>query len=798
MLAPISWLREFTPYAGTARELGDKLTMLGLELEEIINPFADIAGIKVGYVLQCAPHPDSDHLHCCKVDLGNDEIVDIVCGAPNVADGQKVAVAPVGCKLPDGTVIKKAKLRGQPSFGMICSERELGLSEDHSGIMVLPDSVDVGQYLVDALGMDTEVLDLSITPNRADCLSILGIARETAMAFNLPLHMPELPLVPDRQLPAEAMPVSIDAPDLCWLYSGKVISDLEARPSPMRMRYRLIAVGVRPVSNIVDITNYIMFECGQPLHAFDMDKVKGGRIIVRRARPGEKIVTLDGKERLLSPDDLCIADVERAIGLAGVMGGLNSEISAETRNVFLESAVFLPSCVRKTSRRLGLTSEASYRFERGVDQRATIMSLNRACSLMASIGGGKPREGLAVAEPKPFQPRRVIYHPEKADKLLGVNIAPATQAFTLSALGCGIEGEEKKEWIVIQPSWRPDLTREADMVEEVGRVYGLDAIAPVLPPVQRALDDDLSPHTIFSFWRRIKSWGAGMGLNESVNYSFVGEKELDLFNMPQEGRIAILNPLSEEQNVMRMCLAPGLLRDLNNNLAYGAQGVKLFELANVFTQDKSSETSARENGRLGILLYGQRHKNHWPHQDEDFDYVDIKGLVENLLGFLHLPVAKFTQAAGHLYLEPAVDISIDGSHAGSAGRLRPDAAQKYNARKDVWLAELDLDLLRELHISGTIRFRPLPVYPAVKRDITVMTGVATRVDEIIEKIMLMKLPLLEGAELIDIFEPENTAERNLTFRLTFRHGQRTLKDAEVDKEREKVAEYLRKQLGARI
>ncbi|MBD5642209.1 MAG: phenylalanine--tRNA ligase subunit beta, partial [Desulfovibrio sp.] len=550
MLVPISWLREFTPYEGTVEALGDRLTMLGLELEEIINPFAGLGDIVVGFVAQCQAHPDSDHLHCCKVDIGQGALVDIVCGAPNVAQGQKVAVAPPGATLPDGTRIKPSRLRGQPSNGMICSERELGLSEDHSGILVLPESADVGHGLIQALELDTEVLDLSITPNRADCLSILGIARETAAACHLPLRVPELPLIPDHDSPEIEVPVSILAPDLCWLYSGRVITGASIGQAPMRMRYRLHAVGVRAISNIVDATNYVMLECGQPLHAFDLDKLEGRKIIVRQAGENERLTTLDGRERQLTGEDLCICDGERPIALAGVMGGLDSEITASSRNVFLESAVFQPRSIRRTSRRLGLQSEASFRYERGIDQTRSVWALDRACALMASISGGFVRRGFSIAEPRPFVPVRIDFAPRAADALLGVEIEPESQAGILSGLGCAVEKQNAQKWVVIQPSWRPDLTREADLIEEVGRVYGLDKIEPRLPEVVRSLKDSLNPGGPYEFGRLVRAWGAGLGLHEAINYSFVGDRDLDALNLAAEKRLAIFNPLSEDQNTL--------------------------------------------------------------------------------------------------------------------------------------------------------------------------------------------------------------------------------------------------------
>lgn len=802
MLLSLSWLREFTPYEGTAEALGDRLTMLGLELEDIRRPYDAISSIVVGRVVSCDNHPESDHLHVCKVDAGQGELLDIVCGAPNVAAGQKVPVALVGATMPDGMVIKKAKLRGAPSFGMICSERELGLTEDHNGIMVLPESFVVGKPLVDQLDLDREVLDISITPNRADCLSVLGLAREAALACSLPLSIPELPL--DLEAGPEVLvPIDIDDLEHCWLYSGRVIKGVKIGPSPMRLRHRLHSVGVRPISNIVDVTNYILFECGQPLHSFDMDKLEGGRIVVRRAQEGDTFTTLDGQERQLTAADLCIRDGARPVALAGVMGGLNSEISDASTNVFLESAVFKPATIRKTSRRLGLSSEASYRFERGIDQQRTVWALDRACAMMAAVSGGRVQRGLSINEPCPFKAANIDFRPERANALLGVNLTTEFDERVLTGMGCAVDkGESSPVWRVSQPSWRPDLTREADLIEEVGRVHGLDTIAPVLPPIARNLDRAGEPESRYGFWSRLKHWGAGLGLNEAVNYSFVGHKDMDHLSMPREGRISIMNPLSAEQDALRTALAPGLLYDLRNNLAQGAQGLRLFELANIFEADDASETTARETGMLGVLLYGARYDTAWPQAEGDMDYADLKGVVENLLHYLHLEAPTYQLAQEHPFLLPCVNVFVQGRAVGFMGRVKPAMADEYHARKDVWLAEMNLEILRELHDAATVRFAPLPVYPPVRRDITVAAGPGLKVADVVAHVLGLKLALLEDVALVDYFEPktEQGCEpvRNLTFRLTFRHAERTLKDTEVDKEREKVAQSLVSALGVKI
>lgn len=796
MLVPLSWLREFVPYEGSAIELGARLTMLGLELEGINHPFASLEPIRVGFVAQCMPHPDSDHLHCCKVDLGDGELVDIVCGAPNVAAGQKVAVISPGSRLPDGTLIKKAKLRGQPSFGMICSERELGLSENHDGILVLPESCDIGKNLLDALDLERDVLDLSVTPNRPDCLSIIGVARETALAFNLPFAVPELPLIADNELEGAAPEIEITNPDLCWLYAGRVLKKVKIAPSPLRLRYRLHAVGIRAISNIVDITNYILFETGQPLHAFDMAKLAGGKIVVSPAREGAIFTTLDGKERVLTADDLVIWDAEKPVALAGVMGGEDSEITAETTGVFLESAVFNPRSIRKTARRLGLNSEASFRFERGIDQQRSIWALDRACAMMASITGAMVAPQLALAEPRPFIPARISYRPSRCDLLIGCNIPAQTQAASLENDGCAVE-KGAESWLVIQPSWRPDLTREADLVEEVARIYGVDKIPATLPPVRKD-PQNLAVNRQFEFFSRIRLWAAGIGLHEAINYSFTARKEVERLDPAAKSLITLSNPLSEEQNVLRTNLAPGLLWDLQNNLAHGTTSVRLFEIANVFDANPEAETLASESPRLGILLSGNAERSTLGREERFFGYADIKGVVENLARFLHLSPLDLTVAENHSWLNPAVEIMVKGIRIGWMGRVKPELAKNWNAQRQVWMCELELETLARLRDQVKVQFQPLPIYPPVKRDMTVMTQQGLSVAEILNAIFQMKLPLLEGAELLDIYSPAGSADRNLTFRLTFRHPERTLKDEEADKEREKVADYLRKNLPVRI
>lgn len=815
MLLSLSWLREFVPYEGAAAELGRMLTMVGLEMDGLSRPYEALRPIVVGHVVECGKHPEADNLSVCRVDVG-DEVLDIVCGAPNVAKGQKVAVVKVGVTLPTGLTVKKAKLRGAPSNGMICSEFELGLSEEHDGILVLDEKASVGASLLDVLGLDDEVLDISITPNRGDCLSVLGLAREVAAVTGLPLTMPELKLVESGSDVSGEVKLEVADPEQCSLYHGRIIEGAATRQSPNWLRYRLKSIGVRAISNLVDVTNYILMELGQPLHAFDLDAVRGGRIIVRGADQGEVFVTLDGQERKLLPSDITIRDAERTIGLGGVMGGLNSEITDTSSRVFLECAIFNPIFIRKTARRLSLHSEAAYRFERGVDQVGATYALDRAAAMMAELSGGTVRKGLPKTEPAPWKSPTVHLRRGRAEALLGISLERTFYADTLTKLGCRVRDADPglrtgemysaEEWNVVPPSYRRDLVREADLIEEVIRIYGVDRVPPTLPVISRLLERAGEPEPRHDFLGRVKHWGRGAGLHEAVNYSFVSHKELDHLAGAENGRdaggrISIMNPLSDDMNVLRTDLAPGLLNSLRNNLAQGAGSVRLFEVAAAFAADPASETTAREVPRLGIVLHGTRHDQPWPHEAGDLDYLDLKGLVEHLFAAFSLPGGNFSLAGGQgapAWLSPCVRVDVDGGPVGWLGKVKPEVADPYHAKKEVWMTELDLDRLFALHQAAKVRFTPLPTFPPVRRDITFIADSGVSAGAIIKAIEDLRAPLLSSVRLIDCFEPEDRNERNLTFRLTFRHADRTLKDAEADKQRENIAASLQKTLPVRV
>jgi phenylalanyl-tRNA synthetase beta chain len=710
-----------------------------------------------------------------------------------VAAGQKVPVAPVGTVMPDGLVIKKAKLRGESSHGMICSERELGLGDGHEGIMVLGNALTPGTPLAQALNLDCVVLNIDITPNRADCLSVLGLAREVSAAFDLPLTMPTVNLVeggePFTNFTIEAHP------QLCPLYQTRLIRDVTIGPSPAWLRYRLLAVGLRPINNIVDVTNYILMECGQPLHAFDRDLLRGRRIRVDTAQAGETFVTLDDQTRLLTEDDLLIWDDERPVALAGVMGGADSGITAASTSVLLESAVFSPVSVRKTARRLGISSEASYRFERGVDQEGNTYAMNRAASLMAELSGGLVAPGVPRSEPLPFTPKIISFAPARAGSLLGLEMTPQFCRETLACLGCTIQ-DQGEVWNVTAPSFRPDLEREVDLIEEVARVYGMDRIPSTLPTVRKRLDDLDKVDPTFAFLQEVKDWGRAAGLAEVINYSFVSTADLDRCGLPVENRVYISNPLSEEMNVLRTELAPGLLNSLRHNVSRDNVRVRIFETAHTFVPDPGGDTQVRENNRLAVLLHGERFPGRYPYPQELSGYADMKGLVEHCFSFLGIARPDFHPGDTHAYLQPVIRVSVAGKEVGRLGKIREEQADTYEARYEVWYADIDLDLLMDMRRD--ITFQPMPRFPVIRRDMTLIAPAGLAIGSIIDTVRELQESLLEDVFLVAVYTPQGRDERNLSFRFVYRHPERTLKDKEADKINARIGRHLTERLSVRF
>ncbi|MFP4391464.1 MAG: phenylalanine--tRNA ligase subunit beta [Desulfohalobiaceae bacterium] len=794
MLLSVNWLQEFTPYQGTVQELAHRLTMLGLEVEEQILPYAHLQGMLVGQITECWTHPKADQLQLCKVNLGQGQKANIVCGAPNVAAGQLVPVAPSGSTLPDGSQIKATKIRGEESQGMILSEKELGLGEDHSGIMVLEPELHPGQSLLQAMNLEDVLLDIGLTPNRGDCLSVLGIAREVSAAFGLPLHLPETSVQESSSSCPDMLRVHIQEPDLCPLYQARILTQPKLGPSPFWLRKRLLSLGLRPVNNIVDVTNYVLLELGQPLHAFDRELLAGDLIQVARSGEKQNFTTLDGQEQCLLPEDLLIWDQEKPIALAGIMGGANTEISPNTRDVILECAIFDPIQVRKTCRRLGLSSESAFRFERGVDQVGSRNALQRACHLLQKISGAKLLQGECRQEPRPWQSVQIEFRPSRASQLLALDLQKEFCQNTLQDLGCSIVKDQNRPWLVQPPSYRQDLTREVDLIEEIGRFYGFEQIASSSPSIKRPLFQEKSDQgqgqADYEFLHQIKTWAQGQGLQEVINYSFVAQKDLDRLGLDSQSSLRIQNPLSSDQDSLRSLLAPGLLHSLALNAAQGNAQQQLFELARCFEPDPGSETKAREKNLLGLALHGLRQPERWPWPRQEADFAELKGLLEHLFARLLLPEFTCSLQQGHPFLEPAVEIWQQEALLGIMGRLKPALARENRLRYAVWLAELDVDQLFRLQAAQELVYQPWPKFPPVVRDMTIVAGSDVSYEQLQNKIQEAGSPILHEFQLQDLYQPQGSAKRNLTLRLIYRHQERTLTDKEVDQEHARLGDLL--------
>ncbi|MFW6177873.1 MAG: phenylalanine--tRNA ligase subunit beta [Desulfohalobiaceae bacterium] len=798
MLLSVNWLQEFTPYQGSVQDLSHRLTMLGLEVEEQSQAFAQLSGMLVGEVLECRSHPKADQLRVCRVALGQGRGADIVCGAPNVAAGQLVAVAPVGSKLPDGTKIQEAKIRGERSQGMILSAKELGLGEDHSGILVLDPGPQPGQPLRQALDLEDTLLDIGLTPNRGDCLSVLGIAREVSAAFGLPLNMPPTSIHEEGRNCSELLQVSIQDSELCPLYQARILTQPELGPSPFWLRKRLLSLGLRPVNNIVDVTNYVLLELGQPLHAFDRGLLSGGLIQVATSGHIREFTTLDGQTQKLQPEDLLIWDQEKPVALAGIMGGANTEISSETSEVVLECAVFNPIRVRKTCRRLGLSSESAFRFERGVDQPGSDLALLRACHLLQELTGARVLQGACRQEPRPWQGKTIGFRPGRARQLLDLDLEQEYCRATLQSLGCSVAPGQDGPWQVNPPSYRHDLEREVDLIEELGRFYGFEEIASNPPSITRPLSRETSSRPQeqagYEFLHLIKTWAQGVGLQEVINYSFVGQKDLQRLDLDAQQALRVQNPLSSDQDSMRPCLAPGLLQSLALNSSQGNIHQQVFEVARCFKPDPESGTGAREKNLLGLALHGLRQPERWPWTRQEADYLELKGLLEHLCSRLLLPGFTCSLRQEPCFLEPVVDIDMAGTSLGTMGRLKPEIAREQRLRHPVWLAELDLDQLYRLQAQQEQVYQPWPKFPPVVRDMTIVAGPEVSYQQLQDKIQEADSHILQEFRLQDLYQPQGSSRRNLTLRLVYRHQERTLTDQEVDQEHARLGEILLRDL----
>ena len=629
MIVSLSWLGEYVSVEMDVPSLSHALTMAGLEVDAVWDRYAWLETVPVGRVDDVQRHPNADKLTVCRVNIGDRE-VEVVCGAPNVRPGLFAPLALPGTVLPGGFKLAKTSIRGVKSHGMLCSEKELILGEGKRGLMELDDSLTPGAPLNQALTLSDHVFEIGLTPNRADCLSIVGVAREVAAIQKTELKLPDFSLENKGNDIAKMTSVAIQAPGHCPRYAARLLKDLKIGPSPFWLQDRLLSVGLRPINSIVDITNFVMLETGQPLHAFDFDRLAENRIVVRTASDGELFVTLDGKERKLNSEMLMICDGKKPVAVGGVMGGENSEIQDDTTRVFIESAYFNPASIRKTSKTLGLNTDASHRFERGVDPEGTVNALNRAAALMAEISGGRHVAGLIDEHPVKTETRPIVLNREHTNRLLGLSLDVSEMRRHLEAIDFAVERIDDDNLQVQAPTYRVDVTRPQDLMEEIARLEGYDNIPttyPLIPAQGR------EPSARWDFRGRVKGFMRGLGFTEVVNYSFTDEKSCDLLRLAEDDErrklLAILNPLTEDQAVMRTSLMPGLLRNMHLNLAQQSKNLKVFEVGNTFISN-GQDAQPTEKEYLACIWTGARNEHSFLEKDAECDFYDIKGAAEGL------------------------------------------------------------------------------------------------------------------------------------------------------------------------
>jgi len=800
---PYGWLKEYVEIELSPEELAQKLTMVGLPVENIINSHPGFSGVVAGIITVIEDHPHADHLKICQVDVG-EKFLQVVSGAPNMAVGQRVAVALEGARLPEGREIRRATFRGVDSWGMLCSAQELGLDaslvspEDREGILTLPPDALPGQDVARVLGLEEIVFELEVTTNRADCLSILGVAREVAALTGVPLREPMVDLREEGPPTEDFVSIDIEAPQMCGRYVARVVRNVTIGPSPSWMQARLRACGMRPINNIVDITNYVMLEMGQPLHAFDYDLLKGKKIIVRRARRGEKIITLDGQERVLEDNILVIADQERAVAIAGVMGGLETEVTGQTVNILIESAHFDGVSIRRASRYLSLRSEASLRFERGVNIEGAPRAADRAAELMQKLAGGSIARGRVDCYMVRKDPVIISFRPERVNYFLGTELSRKEIKEILERLQLKIKTEGPDTWQVEIPSHRGDLTQEIDLVEEVARLYGYDRIPVTIPPGVIAGEKKSRRQE----WEEAGQEAAvSCGLTQVITYSFISPKIWDLLQLPPDHKwrktVVLQNPLREEQSVLRTTLLPGLLEVAARNANRRVMPVAIFEIGRVFLPQ--GDGLPREPLRLAGLVMGTRRRGwNWPALEMDFYY--LKGVIEGILERVRVSKVRWEPTAAYPFLHPgrsAEILSEEMEPVGFAGELHPDVLSAFGLPTRAYVFELDWEILMNL-TDGIPGYQPLPKFPAVDRDLAVVVSEEVLAEKVREVILDAAGPYLKECRIFDLYRGQQVGEgkKSLAFTLSFQREDRTLTDAEVNSIMQKIEKELGRRVGA--
>jgi len=800
MLVSLKWLKDYVDVEMNPTELADALTMAGLEVDEIKQIKPAFTGVVAAQILSVKPHPSADKLSLCAVTDSN-QTYPIVCGAKNIKAGDIVPLAKVGATIPGGYTIKSTVLRGEKSDGMLCSEEELEVGDDNSGIMQLPRGTALGKPLEEILDLGDTVLDVSITPNRADCLSMIGIAREVAAITGKKIKMPAGEVYESAEDINSIASVKIIDSDLCPRYTARMIKDVEIGPSPVWMKTRLEAVGLRSINNVVDVTNFVMLEMGQPLHSFDFRFLEEGRIVVRKSIQDEEFVSLDGKARKLEADTLLICDGVKPVAIGGIMGGLNSEVKDDTRIVFLESAYFNPSSIRRSARRLAMPTDAAFRFERGIDPEGVLAALNRAARLIADLSGGKVCKNYIDEYPaKVPAAANIPLALSRVNAVIGTAIEGSEVIRILQSIGMEVKENEPGKYSVTPPTYRVDITREIDLIEEVARLYGYDRVPVTLPDVAVT---EMAAIPRLDLEERIRTVLTGNGYNEVINYSFISPQSVDYLGLTENDErrrlVHIKNPLVEDQAVMRTTMIFALLDSLKKNANNGCFNLKLFEMGRIFLNCGAGKLPEERNVLAG-LLSGTIGEDLWNYR-LNVDFYDIKGCLDNLFSDLKTGYCRYVAENPEPFLHPgkSANIYLKDSKVGYLGEVHPDVKDRMDLKVNSYVFEINLDMLVS-HIAGEVTYKEISKYPAVARDVAFVVDSSVQADYMLDIVLRQKEDLLENVGIFDIYAgkglPDGT--KSLGLRFSYRSPDKTLTDLEVNNVHERIVRKTIELTGARV
>lgn len=809
MQVSIKWLKDYIDFTETPEQLADKLTMAGIPVENVVDPGEGLEKVVTGRIEKLEPHQNSDHLQICTMNVGLAENIIIVTGAQNVAEGQVVPVAMVGAHLPNGMKISKGKLRGVASNGMLCSAQELKLDleklpeEQKTGIFILPSDTPVGIPAKDVLGLNDVVLEFELTANRADCFSVFGLVREIAAITGNKPHFPEIKVNEDDNTKLnDIFSVEIADPDLCSRFSTRMLKNVKIGPSPEWMQQRLEGAGIRSINNVVDVTNFVMIELGHPMHAYDYDKITGKKLIARRAIEGEELHTLDDTSRKAKGEMLVIADSEKAAGLAGIMGGFETEITDTTNTVVLESADFYGPCIRRTARACGLSSEASGRFERGVDSETTIKALDRAAQLLQEMGACTVCEGIVDVYPNPKQANYVTFTPEQINNHLGTNIAKDVMLNIITSVGFDVTKDENDEITVKVPSWRNDVTCMADISEEIARLHGFDKIKSTLPNGVSMQGTQSAKQT---FIDKVKASLSSQGLYETISFALTNEETFNKLNIPQDSplrkAVPIMNPLSDEYPLVRTTLLSSIFDNLARNLARKNDDVALFEVGSVFFPKALPVTELPDEVvKIAGAITGRRNAQGWNQANDMVDFYDAKGIIEELLA--NLRVTRYTVEAGtHYAMHPGKTALFKKGRdvIATVGEVHPAVLSAYGITKPVYIFELDATTVMK-YMAKDLKYKALPKYPATSRDLAMLVDVDVNAADIEKAMTKAAGQNLTQITLFDVYTGKQVEEgkKSLAFSLTFQSNDKTLTDAEIDPAIEKIVAKLQKDFNANL